>query len=546
VLAGVSLPPAQLALVDSFADGTVRGVIHVHTSRSDGRGTPDEVAEAAARAGLAFLVFTDHGDAMQAPDPPVYRAGVLCLDGVEISTTGGHYVAIDMPAAPYPLGGEARDTVEDVSRLGGFGIAAHPDSAKENLRWQGWDAPFDAIEIINLDSSWRRWLAAPGWSPKLRLARALLAYPVRPAQTIASLIRPERVRDRLARAAGRRPIVTLAGADAHARLALTSADPGENGFGLPVPGYASSFRALSMHVRLDHPFGGNAIEDAASLVRAIRDGRLHSVVDGVAAPASFEFTASNLRGTAREGGRLAPAGPLTLHVRSNAPPGFTATVWKGTQAFAENRPEQAFSVQAADEAGAYWVEIRPPASELPWITSNAIYVGGVDTSPAAPARPAAARAEPLFTAGATAGWRIEHDDESLAAVEATTGTEGPELRFRFGLGGGTPAGQYVALVREAAGGVGTHDRLSFRARAERPMRVSVQLRGGASRWERSVFVDTVARARTVYFDDLTPIGAAGAWAPAAPIDSVLFVVDLTHARPGTSGRLWISQPALQR
>ena len=27
---------------------------------------------------------------------------------------------------------------------GGFGIAAHPDSPKAALRWQGWDTTFDA------------------------------------------------------------------------------------------------------------------------------------------------------------------------------------------------------------------------------------------------------------------------------------------------------------------------------------------------------------------------------------------------------------------
>src|SRR5438874_13804427 len=132
LLVVLTIPPRRTALDDAF-DGTVPGVIHVHTSRSDGLGSPDEVAAAAARAGLKFVVFTDHGDATRTPDPPMYRSGVLCLDGVEVSTKGGHYVALDMPASPYPLHGEARDVVEDVRRLGGFGIAAHPDSPKPQL-----------------------------------------------------------------------------------------------------------------------------------------------------------------------------------------------------------------------------------------------------------------------------------------------------------------------------------------------------------------------------------------------------------------------------
>src|SRR5919198_6196041 len=153
-LAFVTAPPGRQSLAAS-SDGTVAGVFHVHTNRSDGLGSPDDVAAAAARAGLKFIVFTDHGDATRAPDPPTYRSGVLCLDGVEISTTGGHYIAIDMPAAPYPLGGEPRDVVEDVHRLGGFGVVAHPDSPKLQLQWTDWTVPFDGIELLNPDTSWR-------------------------------------------------------------------------------------------------------------------------------------------------------------------------------------------------------------------------------------------------------------------------------------------------------------------------------------------------------------------------------------------------------
>ena len=180
----LTLPPRRLPL-PPFDDGTIAGSLHIHTTRSDGRGTPDEIAAAAARAGLKFIVFTDHGDATRTPDAPAYRSGVLCLDGVEISTAGGHYVALDMPSAPFPLAGEPRDVVEDVRRLGGFGIAAHPDSPKLELAWRDWTAPFDGIELLNPDTSWRVWAeqavgsAAP-WQARRRLMAAVLDYPFRP------------------------------------------------------------------------------------------------------------------------------------------------------------------------------------------------------------------------------------------------------------------------------------------------------------------------------------------------------------------------------
>src|SRR3982074_1605662 len=165
---GFTIPPRPIQLA-APTDGTIPGILHIHTSRSDGLSGPDEVAAAAARAGLKFVVFTDHGDATRTPDPPVYRAGVLCIDGVEISTTAGHYVALDMPASPYPLGGEPRDVVEDVKRLGGVGSAGHPDSPKHQLRWIDWNAPVDGMEIINLDTSWRVLAQQTGFLPKWRL-----------------------------------------------------------------------------------------------------------------------------------------------------------------------------------------------------------------------------------------------------------------------------------------------------------------------------------------------------------------------------------------
>ena len=46
------------------SDGYTRasGVVHVHTSLSDGGGTPLDVVAAARAAGLGFVAITDHND----------------------------------------------------------------------------------------------------------------------------------------------------------------------------------------------------------------------------------------------------------------------------------------------------------------------------------------------------------------------------------------------------------------------------------------------------------------------------------------------------
>lgn len=554
VLVAVSLPPSPAALGEGESDGTIAGALHVHSNRSDGRRSPDEIVAIAARAGLKFIVFTDHGDATRQPDPPRYLAGVLCLDGVEISTTGGHYVVLDMPAAPYPLGGEPRDVIEDVHRLGGFGVAAHPDSPKPELQWREWTAPFDGIEIVNPDTSWRVHLQEPHWQPKVRLAEALLAYPFRPAAAIASLI--DESPDVLARwnaLASRRRVVGLAGVDAHAKLALKEADPGDNRYSIGLPSYESSFRTLSVHVHLERPLSGDAAADARAVIAAIRAGHLYTALDGLASPPSFTFTASNQRGSAQAGDQLAAGGPVTLRVRSNAPAGFDTIVWEGSRVLTSRNGEPDFTVTAPAEPAVYRVAIR--ALDRPqqptWIVSNPIYVRGPETRLPAARRPATA-AQPLVEGGRGGAWRFETDPTSLAAIDVVSTPTGTELRFRYGLASGTRGGQFVALAVNTPGGLAAFDRLTFTARAEHPMRISVQTRVAIKpsedeRWQRSVYIDTVDGERTIYFDDFTPISDTRTYLPPlADVHSIVFAIDMTNTKPGVSGRLWLRNVALQK
>ena len=157
IFIALTQPARALRLDGILPPEIVTGAYHIHTDRSDGTGTPDAVAAAAARAGLRFVILTDHGNAMRVPDAPAYRHGVLCIDAVEVSTFGGHVVALGVKdAAPYPLAGEARDVIEDIRRLGGKAVVAHPDSPDPDLRWRGGGSvAYDGIEWINADSEWR-------------------------------------------------------------------------------------------------------------------------------------------------------------------------------------------------------------------------------------------------------------------------------------------------------------------------------------------------------------------------------------------------------
>jgi hypothetical protein len=125
-----------------------------------------------------------------------------------VSTTEGHVVAIGLRAAEYPLGGEASDAIEDIHRLGGMAIAAHPTSPKRDLAWTGWNTFYDGLEWLNADSEWRD-ESTPS------LVGLALGYWLRPAAAVARTFdRPESALT-LMPASGKGPRIRVAARACH-------------------------------------------------------------------------------------------------------------------------------------------------------------------------------------------------------------------------------------------------------------------------------------------------------------------------------------------
>jgi len=538
VLVGAALPQAARALAPPDwqpAAPSVGGVFHVHTVRSDGTGTVDAIAAAAARVGLKFVIFTDHGDGTRPPDPPSYRSGVLCLDGVEISTTAGHYAAVGIGRAPYPLGGDPRDVVEDVRRLGGIGVVTHPDSAKPALAWRGGDLPFDGLEWLNADSEWRDESTA-------RLSLALLTYPFRPSETVASLFRRPATLARWDALRRARPLVGLAGADAHARIGWKDqGDPYEDRTFLRVPSYESVFRAFSNRVVLERELSGRPREDGDALLAAIRAGHVHTIVDAWARPGSFEFDGrGGAAGRVVEGDTTPVGDGLILRARVNGPAGSRLVLFRDGREV--QRVTAAELTYATNRPGSYRAEVWLPGvadAPMPWIVSNAIM------AMAAPPEPSGRASETpgpvLATIDPEGGWTVERDASSSG--DAARDDRGTALHFTLG-----PAGkgsQFVALAHPLT--LAPESRaIAFSGVAESPMRVSVQVRlpkgRDGERWACSVYLDATPRDLVVPLADMRPAGATSTASPVpARIDSLLFVVDRVHAAPGATGRFSLSE-----
>jgi hypothetical protein len=246
------LPPAA---------GELRGAWHVHTTRSDGRGTIDEVVRAARLAGLQFVVVADH-NALELADAG-YRDGVLVVPATEISSRFGHVVAVGLPRAPGPE--EKADPLGRTAALGGAAVIAHPLHPRRPFT--GWGSgPWRGFEVVSNDAAWYEVLhdRAVG-----TIALAALALPFDRAQAILWLSRPPAAElarfdaeTAAARAASSPPPAFLCSADAHG-----------------YPSYGAAFEAFSMHVPVT--LSGDVAADTRAVVAALLDGRASCVFEGV-------------------------------------------------------------------------------------------------------------------------------------------------------------------------------------------------------------------------------------------------------------------------
>ena len=537
-----ALPPARGGTTGTPIAGDVRVAYHVHSQRSDGTGTIEQIAAAAVQAGVAAVVLTDHGDGTRVVDAPRYLAGVLIMDAVEVSTWAGHYVVLGAAPSPYPLGGEPDAVVEDVRRLGGVGIAAHPGSPKEGLKWRDWDAPIDGLEWLNADSEWRD-------RPR-DLGRAVATYSWRATETISALLnRPSFELAQWDRLAARRQVVGLAAHDAHARLGLRGVgEPYDGVVALKVPAYAPMFAAFSNVVRLAQPLSGEAATDSLAVSRAIAAGHVYAVVTGVAPSGRVRFTAESGGQSAGMGDHLVPVGPVALVFDADVPADARTTL------VCEGRPVAGsaggrVSWTAMGHAGACRAEVMvgSDAARVPWLVTNPIYVRPLlsEASPRALAAPQVVL--PLAGSGEVAQWSAEL---APGARGQAAPVDGHPRRVAFSWQLGDAAGQYAALRIDPAAVLAGFDRIILRAAADRPMRIWLQLRapqGGGRRWGRSVYLDQTSREIVVPFSALLPLDGEGARAvPLGDVTALLIVVDTVHGRPGSAGtisfdELWLAR-----
>lgn len=133
------------------------GAIHIHTKLSDGTGDINSISKAAKKAGLNWIIITDHNNF---DIEEGFYNGVCVIKGEEISPcTSNHYIALGIKNLINPSD-DTQKFVDEVRAQGGFGFAAHPDEADNRknkahpIKWTDKSVIPDGIEIWNWFSDW--------------------------------------------------------------------------------------------------------------------------------------------------------------------------------------------------------------------------------------------------------------------------------------------------------------------------------------------------------------------------------------------------------
>ncbi|MDW7739192.1 MAG: CehA/McbA family metallohydrolase [Bacillota bacterium] len=138
------------------------GSIHIHSRYSDGSGDMAEITQAAASAGLSYIIITDH-ETLEGLNEETIHQGVAVLVGVEINRLHNHYLVLNTEQLIESNENNPQQLIDAVRNAGGIGFIAHPfEKGSAYIEkgkaypWINWPVfHFNGMEIWNYTSHWR-------------------------------------------------------------------------------------------------------------------------------------------------------------------------------------------------------------------------------------------------------------------------------------------------------------------------------------------------------------------------------------------------------
>jgi len=360
------------------------GNMHIHTPYSDGEKWHEEVAHDAARAGLDFIIVTDHNVWVHGVEGyyEFEEGRVLVMTGEEVHDMrrrpqANHFLVYGARQEMSRHAANPQRLINATQEAGGCGFLAHPFERSlpffpegGDLGWRNWEVEgYTGLEIWNYMSSFknevsRRMAQLPIQNGLLaRLSAARMA--LNPERHIYG---PEREVlekwDELL-ADGRR-VTAVGNSDAHGW-------PMQMGpLKRTVFPYEFLFRAVNTHVLVRSELNGDVEHDSALILNAIGKGNSWVGYDMARPTKGFRFSGKGVnKGIVGDEIKLGTGATL----QALAPARANIRLIHGGEVVAQVENEENLTHTPVDP-GAYRVEctIQYEGAERGWIYSNPIYL----------------------------------------------------------------------------------------------------------------------------------------------------------------------------
>ncbi|MCI0710001.1 MAG: CehA/McbA family metallohydrolase [Chloroflexi bacterium] len=347
------------------------GNMHMHTPYSDGADYHTEIARAAIKANLDFIIVTDHNILVKGVEGyygSPETGHVLLLTGEEVhnrclAPQRNHCLVYGIPSEMAAYATNPQTLIDEVQKAGGLTFLAHPFD--KPLRWQkesvgiSWDdwhiEGFTGLEVWNFMSNFKGKVKSP-----LHTFRHLFA-----PERLVKTPQPETLKKWDELLAEGHKVVAIGNADAHAtRYNLGPIKQ------IIFP-YDFLFNCINTHILTPTPFAGDTAHDAQLIYHALQMGRAFIANHIVSDPCGFRYTGQGGKGgmSVPMGGSMRLENGVTL--QTLVPQSATIKLIRyGDVVHAQENVTNLTYV--AREPGAYRVEVWQ--RDWCWILSNPIYV----------------------------------------------------------------------------------------------------------------------------------------------------------------------------
>ena len=340
------------------------GNIHIHTVHSDGTGTFADVADAAHKAGLDFLIVTDHNVLLKQEEG--YRQGVLVLVGEEVNDPeredeANHLLCLGIEEDVTSYASDPQALIDAVREQGGVTFLAHPIERSSKLvpktyPWVDWSVRgFTGIELWNFMSSFREF--AQDYATALAFSLTPHLFPEGPLPEVLGLWDDLLVEDK---------VVAIGGSDAHGKTYRLGP------IRRRIFPYEFLFRAVNTHILTPVPFNGSLATDGELVYDALRQGHAWVAYDLVHPTHHFRFWATGTHDQAIMGDDITLQEGLALHA---VLPAEARVIVRQNGDIVYDRVTRLLHFPVK-EPGVYRLEAWKKAwgKERGWIFANPIYV----------------------------------------------------------------------------------------------------------------------------------------------------------------------------